>query len=261
MTNAKGLSAGGDAAKNNNNDINVGNNTNNINIVAGGGGTGSSAAPTPAPAPTTTTTTTTTPPPTGERHPTLVHRKVAILGFRAVGKSSIVNSFVSGSFSTQHHPTIENTFHKTIRFRKVHFQTDIVDTAGMDEFSRLSRNASLGVHGYILVFSIGSRQSYEMIGQVNDALLSSLGDLPDVPRVLVGTMKDLPESKRQVSTVDGQRLADSWGGPHRGKGIPYIEVSSKTGENVAEVFHTLLKEIEKEDGFLAESESGGCTIQ
>lgn len=130
-----------------------------------------------------------------------------------------------------------------------------------DEFSRLSRNASLGVHGYILVFSIGSRQSYEMIGQVNDALLSSLGDLPDVPRVLVGTMKDLSESKRQVSTLDGQRLADSWGGPYRGKGIPYIEVSSKTGENVADVFHTLLKEIEKEDGYLAESESGGCTIQ
>ena len=28
-------------------------------------------------------------------------------------------------------PTIENVHHKTIRFRKVHFATDIVDTAGM----------------------------------------------------------------------------------------------------------------------------------
>lgn len=105
------------------------------------------------------------------------------------------------------------------------------------------------------MFSIGSRQSFEMIGQVNDALLTSLGDLPDVPRVLVGTMKDLPESKRQVSVADGQQLAESWGR----KGVPYIEVSSKTGENVAEVFHTLLKEIEKDD-FLAESQGGGCTI-
>ena len=68
---------------------------------------------------------------TGERHPTLVHRKVALLGCRAVGKSSIVNSFVSGTFSESYHPTIESTFHKTIRFRKVHFQTDLVDTAGM----------------------------------------------------------------------------------------------------------------------------------
>ena len=66
-----------------------------------------------------------------------------------------------------------------------------------DEYSRLSRNASLGVHGYILVFSIASRQSLEMIRQVNDLLLSTLGDAPDVPRVLVGSMKDLA-FQRQV---------------------------------------------------------------
>ena len=65
------------------------------------------------------------------KDPTLVSRKVAVLGYRAVGKSSLVNSFVQGSFSSTYDPTIENTFHKTIRFRKVHFATDIVDTAGM----------------------------------------------------------------------------------------------------------------------------------
>lgn len=37
-----------------------------------------------------------------------------------------------------------------------------------------------------------------MIIQVNESLLNTLGDAPDVPRVLVGTMKDLNE-KRQVS--------------------------------------------------------------
>ena len=63
--------------------------------------------------------------------PTLVHRKIAILGFRAVGKSSLTNSFVTGTFSEAYDPTIESTLHKTIRFRKVHFATDIVDTAGM----------------------------------------------------------------------------------------------------------------------------------
>mmetsp|Transcript_6691 Transcript_6691/g.12359 ORF Transcript_6691/g.12359 Transcript_6691/m.12359 type:complete len:193 (+) Transcript_6691:77-655(+) len=185
--------------------------------------------------------------------PTVVHRKVAVLGFRAVGKTSLVNSFVTGSFSEAYDPTIESTQHKTIRFRKVHFATDIIDTAGMmDEFSRLSRNASLGVHGYALVFSIASRQSFEMIEQINDALLNSLGDLPDVPRILVGSMKDMNES-RQVSHSDAQRLADSWK-------VPYIECSARTGESVAEVFHTLLKEVEKDDGLLAESGDGGCVI-
>jgi Ras family protein len=91
-----------------------------------------------------------------------------------------------------------------------------------------------------------------MIQQVNDALLNTLGDAPDVPRVLVGSMKDLAH-QRQVSMADAQKLADSWG-------VPYLECSSKTGENVADVFHTILKEIEKDDGLLAESEDNGCTI-
>lgn len=60
----------------------------------------------------------------------LVHRKVALLGFRAVGKSSLTSAFVTGVFSETYDPTIESTQHKTIRFRKVHFATDIVDTAG-----------------------------------------------------------------------------------------------------------------------------------
>jgi len=186
------------------------------------------------------------------RDPQLVNRKIAVLGFAAVGKSALTNAFVNGTFNERYDPTIENTHHKIIRFRKVHFATDIVDTAGMDDYSRLSRNASVGVHGYILVFSVASKQSFERVPNINEALLNALGDAPDVPRVLVGSMKDLGEL-RQVMHSEGLELADSLG-------IPYLECSSKRGENVAEVFHLLLKEIEKDDGLLSDGESGGCTI-
>ena len=53
---------------------------------------------------------------------------------------------------------------------------------------------------------------------------------------------------------DAERLAGTWR-------IPYIECSSLTGENVAEVFHTLMKEVEKGDGLLAERGQGGCLVQ
>ena len=151
---------------------------------------------------------------------------------------------------TKQDPTIENTHHKTIRFRKVHFATDILDTAGMDEYSSISRNASVGIHGYVLVFSTASRSSLDNVIKINDALLDALGDASDVPRVLVGSMKDLVD-EREVTYQQAKTLADSWG-------IPYLESSSKTGENVGEVFHQLLKEVERDNILLKESEEDDC---
>ena len=88
--------------------------------------------------------------------------------------------------------------------------------------------------------------------KINDALLNALGDAPDVPRILVGSMKDLV-SEREVTSVEAQKLAASLR-------IPYLECSAKTGENVAEVFHSLLKEIEKDDGLLNDQGEEKCVI-
>jgi len=52
---------------------------------------------------------------------------------------------------------------------------------------------------------------------------------------------------------EAQLLSDSWR-------VPYAECSSKTGDNVEDVFHMLVKEIEKDDGILSENEEAGCKI-
>ena len=107
------------------------------------------------------------------------------------------------------------------------------------------------MHGYVLVFSTVSRSSFENVKKINESLLVSLGDALDVPRVLVGSMKDLAE-EREVTNQQAQSLANNWG-------IPYLECSSKTdGASVNNVFHTLLKEIEKDD--LDDKEDDKCII-
>ncbi|CEG74399.1 Putative GTP-binding protein rhb1 [Rhizopus microsporus] len=44
-------------------------------------------------------------------------RRIAVLGARAVGKSSLVIQFCENHFVDSYYPTIENTFTKTIKYR------------------------------------------------------------------------------------------------------------------------------------------------
>merc|ERR1712098_972962 len=65
-------------------------------------------------------------------------RKIAIVGSRSVGKSSLTVQFVDGHFVESYYPTIENTFSKVIKYKNQEYATEIVDTAGQDEYSILN---------------------------------------------------------------------------------------------------------------------------
>ena len=57
---------------------------------------------------------------------------------------------------------------------------------------------AVGVHGYLLVYSINSRQSFEMIQTVHDKILDFTGSAK-VPCVIVGQKIDLRPEDRYVS--------------------------------------------------------------
>ena len=82
-------------------------------------------------------------------------------------------------------------------------------------------------------------------------MLRVQGQSPGVVRVLVATMADL-RGQRQVEADEGRALADRM---H----IPFVECSAKENLNVAEVFTTLIKEIEKDTGFLDDQAQPGTS--
>jgi len=45
----------------------------------------------------------------------------------------------------------------------VEIECEIVDTAGLDEYSRVPKDAAVGVHGYVLVYDMTSRISFEKV--------------------------------------------------------------------------------------------------
>ena len=63
------------------------------------------------------------------------HRKIALLGSRSVGKSSLTVQFVDSHFVDSYYPTIENTFQKVVKYKGHDFNLDIIDTAGQVRLS------------------------------------------------------------------------------------------------------------------------------
>ncbi|KAI9278582.1 ferrous iron transporter B [Phascolomyces articulosus] len=177
-------------------------------------------------------------------------RRIAVLGARAVGKSSLVIQFCENHFVDSYYPTIENTFTKTIKYRGHEYVVEIMDTAGQDEYSILSSHHASSVHGYVLVYSIASRSSLDMIKVIRDKILDFTG-LDNVPCVIVGNKSDL-NIQRQVSQEEGKEMAEQWNSPT-------VETSAKHNENVAKIFDMLIAEIEKANNPPSE-EKGGCIV-
>lgn len=103
----------------------------------------------------------------------------------ATGKSSLSARFVDGQFAQSYNPTIESTLQKTFRFRGNDYVMEIIDTAGQDEFSIFPSRYSVGIDGYVLVYSVASRTSFEMVKVIREKLLNNTGT-DSVPMVLVG---------------------------------------------------------------------------
>lgn len=176
-------------------------------------------------------------------------RKIAILGSRAVGKSSVTVQFVENHFAETYFPTIESLFTKTVKYKGEDFQTEIIDTAGQDEFSILNSKHAIGIHGYILVYSIASRQSFEMVKILREKILNFTG-LDWIPLVLVANKLDL-HSQRQVSFEEGESLSKEWE-------CGFGETSAKCNQNIGKIFDLMLYEIEKTRG--DEKKQSSCII-
>lgn len=162
-------------------------------------------------------------------------RKIAIVGSSAVGKSSITVQFVEKHFVESYYPTIENQFFKPITFKGVEYTTEIIDTAGQDEFSIMNQKHFIGIHGYMLIYSITSMNSFEMIKIIKDKILNALGT-DEIPICIVGNKCDL-ESQRQVTFQQGQDLAKSFN-------AAFIETSAKNNENIDKAFEALISQID-----------------
>lgn len=100
-----------------------------------------------------------------------------------------------------------------------------------DEFNSSSKLSQY--QGFILIYSIASRESFSQIPVFHENLSSTLATTK-FPLVLVASQSD---KDRVVSNKEGRECAQNYQ-------CPFVEVSALTGEHVENVFIEIIEEIE-----------------
>ena len=166
---------------------------------------------------------------------TITEYKLVILGGGGVGKSALVIRLVTDNFMEEYDPTIEDSYRKQVSIDNSPAILDILDTAGQEEYSSMQDQWMREGKGYVLVYSIADRASFDEIPVFKEKILRAK-ELDKVPLVLVGNKCDLDASMRAVSREEGEALAKTMG-------CPFLETSAKQKINNEELFFEAVRQI------------------
>ncbi|KAH3665143.1 hypothetical protein OGATHE_003958 [Ogataea polymorpha] len=151
-----------------------------------------------------------------------------------VGKSALTIRLTQSEFANEYDPTIEDSYRHYCEINGVPSSLDILDTAGQEEYSSMRDLYMKTGEGFLLVFSLTDRKTFEEISSFYNQIMRVKGEqVAFPPLILVGNKSDLVD-ERQVSKDEAVTLASRMG-------CAYIETSAKTGLNVTEAFHNLVK--------------------
>ncbi|KAF2180100.1 ras-domain-containing protein [Zopfia rhizophila CBS 207.26] len=164
--------------------------------------------------------------------------KLVVMGGGGVDKSGIVIQLIQSHFVDEYDPTIEDSYRKQCVIDDEVALLDVLDTAGQEEYSAMREQYMRTGEGFMIVYSITNRVSFEETLYFYQQLLR-VKDKDYFPMILVGNHCER-EGERQVSVEEGQKLAREFG-------CPFMEVSVKSRINIDEAFYDLVREVRRYD--------------
>ena len=162
--------------------------------------------------------------------------KVCLFGDGGVGKTTLINRYLTGVFEGGSELTIGVDFHiKKLEIQEKRISLQIWDFAGEERFRFLLPSYVLGASGGIFMFDITRYVTFENLSNWLSVFnTANENHNQTVPVLLVGSKTDL-EGIRTVPFEEAKSFAQD------NKLIGYIECSSKNGENVEELFRKITK--------------------
>ena len=166
--------------------------------------------------------------------------KLCIFGDGGVGKTTLVNRYLTKVFDESIKMTIGADFYvKDLEIDGRKVVNRIWDFGGEQRFKVLLPSFAKGADGGIFMYDI---TRYTSVKNIDDWLSIFEKNARDkqinIPIIMVGGKLDLQE-KRSVETEDAVELSEK----HNLQG--YYECSSKTGDNVEEIFESITRKMMK----------------
>lgn len=177
--------------------------------------------------------------------------KVIVIGSGGVGKSALTLQFMYDEFVEDYEPTKADSYRKKLMLDGQEAQIDILDTAGQEDYAAIRDNYFRSGEAFLCVYSILEPESLSATVELREQVLRVKNDDRSVPFILVGNKTDL-DNRRAVNQDAAMEQAREWG-------VPYLETSAKTNQNVVEVFMKLMQMIRdrrKQDTRQVEGQSG-----
>jgi len=158
----------------------------------------------------------------------MIQKKICMVGSFAVGKTSLVQRFVSSIFSDKYLTTVGVKIDKkTVKVDGTDVNLLLWDIEGASEAQLIRMTYMRGASGYLLVADGTRRDTLAMAQDLQKQCLQTLGPLPFT---LLVNKCDLKE-RWEVTAADLDQL--------HSQGWPVLETSAKAGNGVEQAFLTL----------------------
>eukprot|EP01095_Lingulamoeba_sp_RSL-Kostka_P005182 TRINITY_DN1651_c0_g1_i1.p1 TRINITY_DN1651_c0_g1~~TRINITY_DN1651_c0_g1_i1.p1 ORF type:complete len:192 (+),score=48.87 TRINITY_DN1651_c0_g1_i1:126-701(+) len=165
------------------------------------------------------------------------NQNIVVLGSGGVGKSAITIQLINGVFIEKYDPTIEDSYQVSIEYEDEMYRTQILDTAGTEQFKAMRDLYLKSADGFVFVFSLTAKSTFlQLFDLIEQA--KRVKDSDNIPMVIVGNKSDLVH-ERAITSSQAEALA------HK-VGAVYFETSAKTCEGINEIFTSVTGQIVEE---------------
>ena len=177
--------------------------------------------------------------------------KILMVGNSAVGKTSIMIRFLDDFYVENFLPTVGIDFRtKVVGYNGQNIKLHLWDTAGQEKFRTLTTSYYKGANAVIFTYDITDRDSFFQLREWILETKKHVGN--DFVGIIAGNKLDL-EVNRIVKTDELLYLGED-------VEMPIFEVSAKSGDNIQEMFNTILDLVMTEEMKMSTLSEGGYDL-